>query len=184
MNIERAQSINGWMSTIELTWLAMHAKDCEIIIEFGCFLGRSTRALADNSPDNCKIFAVDPWSDKFYRANGGLFTNLCEGDAFEVFKTNLFDHISTGKVIPFKNFSYKFPVHRDMSDLTFIDGEHSYHAVTTDIAIAIQITKKEGIICGHDYGAGGCDGVKKAVDAMLSKYEVKLVDTIWWTKAS
>jgi len=62
VNIEKALQIPGWMSIRELIWLASTAKDCLSIVEFGSFQGRSTCALADNSPDNCKIYAVDPWT--------------------------------------------------------------------------------------------------------------------------
>jgi hypothetical protein len=48
------------MSIGELRFLAEHANKSKVIIEAGSYLGRSTRALADNTTWSC-IHAVDPW---------------------------------------------------------------------------------------------------------------------------
>src|SRR5678810_424468 len=102
MDISTAQLIDGWMSLPELLWLARRAQECNIIVEFGCYHGRSTRALADNT--NGIIYAVDPWDGKYYKDDG---SNLnIHNDCFELFERNLKHHIASGKVIPIKDYSW------------------------------------------------------------------------------
>lgn len=168
--IANAAEIEGWMSNIELEWLAQTAKTCNIIVEFGSYRGRSTRALADNCPG--VVYAVDPWNGADY---GGTFYHANDIDYFH---DNLSDHISSGKVLPVKDYSHNFAITH--ADLVFIDGDHRYMAVLLDIVLAKGLTELGGIIAGHDYGARGCDGVKIAVDNSFSG--VQLVDTIWWVR--
>ena len=60
MNIAKAETIDGWMTSIELAWLAEQARASDYILEFGCYQGRSTRSLADNTPGI--VLAVDRWN--------------------------------------------------------------------------------------------------------------------------
>lgn len=174
--ITNATSIPGWMTLTELKWLADAARNSKIIIEFGSYLGRSTRALADNC--NGTIYAVDPW-DGIYHNNDGSLANWINTAVFDVFSDNLKDHIESGKVIPIKNYSWAF---REFikADLIFIDGDHRYDEVKNDICNGLRYIKSGGILSGHDYSHKTWPGVKQAVDELLGT--VKHCDSIWWTK--
>lgn len=176
--IETALSIEGWMSEIELRWLAYQAKISKIIIEFGSYMGRSTRALADNTDGI--VYAVDPWDGKYYNHDGSLCDSV-NTDVFDIFKSNLEDHIKSGKVIPVKDYSWAFgePI---KADLIFIDGDHRYEEVKIDIMKALRYINPKGIIAGHDYGHREWPGVRKAVDEVLGN--VSHCDSIWWCKIS
>lgn len=173
MDITRALNIEGWMNEDELKFLANTARSSELIIEFGCYKGRSTRALADNT--NGQVLAVDPWNGTYIADNGskhGIDTNV-----YEYFKKNLQDKIDDGTVIPIKTFSHDFYTSR-IPDFVFIDGDHRYASVLGDIGLAMELMKKGGILAGHDYTHGDWPGVKKAVDQIFPK--INLVDSIWW----
>jgi hypothetical protein len=63
-------------------------------------------------------------------------------------------------------------------DLCYIDGDHSYEAVKSDIGACLDIIKPEGWIGGHDYG--GTDlGVQKAVDEAFSSHVHRFSDGSW-----
>ena len=176
VDISKALLIDGWMSERELTWLANTAKNCNIIVEFGSFKGRSTRALADNSPDSCKIFAIDPWT--------GIYPNVIPPISTFVlpeFKNNLKEYIKSGKVIPRRMYSDSFTLSDKVkADMIFIDGDHSYEGVSVDIAKAISLLNPSGILCGHDYDIVNWPGTVKAVTTYLG--EVSVEDTIWHTR--
>lgn len=172
------------MSERELAWLATTARNCERIVEFGSFHGRSTRALADNSPDYCKIWAVDPWNGEYPLESGDTLKTI-NTYVLPLFKENLRDHIDTGKVIPVRGFSTTFvrPTYEGFPlfmDMVFIDGDHRYETVRKDIKSALKMLRIGGIVCGHDFGHPTWPGVKKAVDEFL--HNVQIEDTIWWAR--
>lgn len=171
--LNKAQQIPGWMSEAELRWLAAHARLSDVIIEFGCYLGRSTRVLGDNT--NGVVYAVDPW-DGDYRNDDGSKAEWINTEVFDVFKFNLADLITAGKVIPIKEYSWGFEPPQK-ADLIFIDGDHRYESVLDDIKHALRYIKTGGIVAGHDYGHGTWPGVKKAVDSLFGN--VKFCQSIW-----
>jgi len=74
----------------------------------------------------------------------------------------------------------------DSLDFVFIDGDHCYGAVLSDIADWTNKVRLGGLVCGHDYPAKyfGERGVKRAVDEYTTrwKYELKVEEDteIWW----
>jgi predicted O-methyltransferase YrrM len=176
ISIERALTIGGWMSPRELIWLAAAAQTCYRILEFGSFHGRSTRALADNSPPNCIIHCVDPWNGD-YLTDDELKVADMNTYVKPYFEINLKDHIESGKVVPHRGYSYSFKSDEKF-DLVFLDGDHRYQTVIKDINKAWELTRSHGIICGHDYGHTLWPGVKKAVDERFLK--INLMETIWF----
>lgn len=177
VNINNALSIGGWMSVRELTWLATNAREREYIVEFGSFLGRSTRALADNIKKNGVIWAVDPWNGDYFCENGSKLETV---NTFVMpdFIRNLQDHIDNKTVIPRRLFSYSFSLPFKV-DMVFIDGDHRYETVIKDINKAFSLVKKGGIISGHDYNHPTWPGVKRAVDELIGPIELE--EQIWWT---
>jgi hypothetical protein len=177
--LDQANNIKGWMSSLELEFLARAAGQSKVIVEFGCHLGRSTRALADNTEG--VVFAVDPWNGNYYDNNGRPIAIL-KPTAYHDFKINLKDHIDSGKVLPYKQYSFEFKLPFPYADFVFIDGDHRFEQVMQDIQIAERITRQGAIIAGHDYTHTDWPGVRKAVD--LAYKEIGKVDSIWWIRKS
>ncbi len=72
----------------------------------------------------------------------------------------------------------KYDYLKDM-DFVYIDGDHTYGGCKLDLEIWYPRVKKGGILSGHDYFNGNIKeckdcGVKKAVDEMVEKYNLKL----------
>jgi predicted O-methyltransferase YrrM len=176
VNISKALQIAGWMSKIELTWLALSAQKCDIIVEIGSFLGKSARALADNSSNNCKIYCVDPWTGYYPNV-----TPLVNTAVFPEFVMNLSDHIKADKVIPIREYSDCFDIPYIMGkvDMFFIDGDHTYVGAKEDIKLALTYLKPDGLLCGHDY-SNKWPGVMKAVTERVPNFQIE--DTIWWKR--
>ena len=172
VDISKAEAILGWMSTRELLWLARRASENKLIVEFGSYHGRSTRALADNCV-NGRIWAVDPWNGDYPSANGQPLENI-NTYCYPQFCYNLKEHIESKLVVPYRGFSHSFKLPYNV-DMVFIDGDHRYETVLKDIDKALELLRYGGIICGHDYN---WDSVKKAVDEKLGSVTVE--DSIWW----
>lgn len=177
VDIEKALSLQGWMSLDELLWLATKARESRLIVEFGSFQGRSTRAMADNLMPNGVIWAVDPWSGEYPGVTGEDMKEI-NTYCYPIFQKNLMDHIVADRVVPYRGFSYRFRLPFEV-DMVFIDGDHRYETVCKDIDSALRLLKSGGTICGHDYQ---WEGVCKAVHEKLDRIEVK--DTIWFTTKS
>lgn len=173
IDISRALAIDGWMTEDELRWLAHKAQRYQRIVELGSYLGRSTRALADNTPGI--VVAVDDW----WGARDVHIPYTERRTLYQRFKDNNLDLIQSGKIVPLRlsfeeldNIQFKEP-----PNMIFIDGDHEYAAVRRDIVWALKsLWPKGGLLCGHDADR---ISVKQAVrDAFGIRYGVSL-GTIW-----
>lgn len=139
MNIEKALKIDGWMAEQELEWLAEHASKYELIVEIGSYVGRSTRALADNTPGI--VYAVDHW----YGPADVSMPPWEREKLYDKFLANMNGLIESGKVIPVRcnSFTVELPI---IPEMVFIDGDHQYESIKTDL------TKWHNapFLCGHD----------------------------------
>lgn len=151
------------MDPVELIWLATQAYEHKFIVEVGSFLGRSTRAMADNTSG--LVFAFDDWF-------GPRDINLDGREhCYEVFVKNMSDLIDYGKVIVIKG------DHGDISvipewlspDMVFIDGSHEYESVKRDIYTWKAKLASGGLLCGHD---AQLPGVRQALDESCPGWEV------------
>jgi len=132
------------------------------MLEIGCFKGESTSLFMD-SGKIFKLYAVDVWrGSKFQRAEKEFDKRLA-GKNIQKFRMNIIDVFS------------KLP----MVDFVYIDGNHSYEHVKTDITYALRKIKKGGIISGHDYSTAYKGKVVKAVDELLGIPDKIYKDTSW-----
>ena len=176
ITIAAALDIDGWMSPIELEWLGKTARNCDITVEIGCYQGRSTRAICDNTKG--LVMAVDPWDGTYYDTNGQPI-NILVQNSYGLFIANLKDCIELGQLIIMRCYSKDLPdLGKGYSNFTFLDGDHRYQQVIDDIELARKITKKNGIIAGHDYTHSDWPGVKQAVDEIYPG--AGKIASIWW----
>jgi hypothetical protein len=142
MNIENAKRIDGWMSEKELHWLAAQASTKKSIVEIGSFLGRSTRALADNTEG--VVYAMDDWKGP----RDIYIAKETSNTFYDQFVENMGDLIASGKVVPVR------ANHRELEteiepDMVFIDGSHTYEDVKADVEFW-KTRVNGGVLCGHD----------------------------------
>ena len=67
-------------------------------------------------------------------------------------------------------------------DFVFIDGNHAYPSVGEDILAWGPLVKRDGWLCGHDYGRVGCEGVKMAVDEIFPTQVELGPDYTWFVQ--
>lgn len=147
-------------------------------IELGTWLGRSLCSVADIiKAKNLKVIAVDTFEGT---SNEGHAHDLAKKiSIFYGFQNNLkrfgiednvtIMQMTTDEAV--KKVKGKYP-------LIFIDADHSYESIKTDITKWREKLKKGGIISGHDYSPKQWPGVVKAVTESLG--EVKTGGLVWY----
>lgn len=153
--------------------------------EIGVYKGEYTKKFLDAG---IKMYAVDPW--KAFNGQGRsqnrqdrqdfLYGHTCRYLNSYV-KSGLCSIIREASMNALRFF-------RDKSlDFVYIDGDHSFGAVASDIYYWSQKVKDGGIVAGHDYFQTGTDRsnvichVKSVVDAYVEAFKI---DELWITKCS
>ncbi len=137
-------TIQGWMGPEELQWLFQQAQQMETIVEIGAWRGKSTHALLSGCPGT--VYVVDHWF--------GTPSERCSAhkdaatqDIFKQFMKNV-GHFPNLRVLRGNSVEVAATFADKSIDMCFIDGDHSYEAVSADIKAWLPKTKK--LICGHD----------------------------------
>lgn len=178
LKLDKALAIPGWMSIMELAWLAEQATKHSRIVEIGSYLGRSTRALADNTPG--WVLAVDDWK--------GPRDAQHDKDLFKKFNENMMDECYDESFVPSENVRTLQCDHESVEpsqiegntngfDMIFLDGSHEYEDVKRDIGKWLPFLEKGGLICGHDF-SDEYPSVQQAVKESFSSFAA--FDTIWF----
>ena len=176
MPLIKALSIFGWMPDTELAWLAARAVEHREIVEIGSFMGRSTRALAENTLGT--VTAVDTWAGSDEEQHRKLLEGHGPDWLLEEFQRNMEGLENVYAVRrPSLDAAVSFAVACSQFDMIFVDASHDYENVKADILAWAPLLKEGGLLCGHDFH-NGAPGVMRAVDELLQGY--KLFESIWY----
>jgi hypothetical protein len=131
-----------------------------IVVEIGCYDGSTTRKYIDIvKKNNGHVIVIDTFmgsefDDTLLQFNSDFPNNA---HAYGKHNNDLYDVF----LEKFANYKDMMTVHRGRStdyipllpencNIIFIDADHRYHAVKTDIELSLNKVMKGGIICGHD----------------------------------
>ena len=149
-------SIEGLVDLINFVGGVQNKTICEI----GCFIGISTETFLNFNPK--KLYAIDIWGLNsnykdcdWIKKYGSLNFNLIESQFREMCKN--YDNVEIIKDYS-KHASFGFE--NESLDLVYIDGEHTYDSVLSDITHWLPKVKKNGYISGHDFNF---ESVKMAI---------------------
>jgi len=145
--LDYSDSVPGFMSREELTWLHDRAATMQTVVEIGTWKGRSGSALAAGCPG--KVWCIDHFrgSPDQVSEEGVGCAEAVKGHVGELARKNL---------ARFPNVTILEMTSRQAADLfedgsvdmVFIDGTHGYRAVISDL-IAWR-PKARKLFCGHD----------------------------------
>jgi len=170
-DLDKCSGIRGWMTETELAALREFASLSDSVVEIGSWKGRSTKELLENCRGT--VYAVDTWKGSSGDISGVM--TECQ-DVHGEFVKNV-GHYPNLKIIKNNSLDAAKEFNGRKVDMVFIDADHSYEAVKTDIEAWLPKCKK--IMCGHDYQLN-CPGVIKAVN---EKFDVKYkADSLWWVE--
>jgi len=182
MNEDKKELPDGWFHDGDIKQyrsLAEQVPNNGSIIELGVWKGRSLCSIADIiNRKNLKVFAVDtfkgtPGEDKEHKEAKKI-------DLRKVFEENMRKFGIAVQIYAMTTDEAAEKI-TDKFDLIFIDADHSFEAITKDLAN--WVPKCKGIIAGHDYEK---DSIKKAVDKIFPNvnYLHCFTDpgrgTMWW----
>ena len=175
------QAIRGFFDFHEvyLDW-ATKAKDGDIFVEVGSYLGASACYFGTQIKRMNKkvtLLCVDTWPSTYIHPDA----QKTEIEApFETFYANVRQSGLTKIIVPIRAESLwaaKF-VSDDLSGV-FIDGNHEYESVKSDLNAWFPKTKRGyGFFAGHDYSISW-PGVIKAVDEFFHGKDIKIVGQCW-----
>lgn len=139
-----------------------------LVVEVGCQLGRSSSLLTQCAAEKFHTVHIDPhtsqpeilqqWHLMMHQVGGDFthaYTHLCMRTEQALW---LIEQLAD-----------------DGIDLAFIDGDHEYPGVMTDLEILCPLIKRSGILAMHDYGRDSLPGVYQAASEYLKEDEWKQV---------
>jgi predicted O-methyltransferase YrrM len=181
VDVSAAEAIRGWMTSTELRWLAQAAAGRSRVVEVGCWLGRSTKAISTYA--HGVVFAVDHWKGSAGVPSSEEVARRGSDAVFGEFCGNLRREIDAGRVVPVRVESAKAVeivrgrVPGGRVDMVFIDANHEYASVVQDIRLWRPLVAPGGLFAGHDY-APQWPGVVRAVDEQVPGRKLP-GDSIW-----
>jgi predicted O-methyltransferase YrrM len=153
------------------------------IVEIGSLFGRSAFAWAASCKPSVKIFCIDPWDETEIEAYSGF--SMSQGthhgkirNSIEVFKKNLGPYLPRVTTIqersPLQNWT------NGNVDVVYIDGNHTFEAVCSDITYWYKLLNKDGILCGDDFYDDHAE-VVQAVVTMAQEFgcEIFRIGKFW-----
>ena len=148
-----------------------------IMLEIGSYLGESARIFAE-SKSFFKIHCLDLWAGGYDKSDYASQNMSGVEDVFMKFKLEFPELIVSHK----NNSSEVESLFKDnYFDFIYIDGNHTYESVESDIKACIPKIKKGGYIAGHDYGYP-LYSVKEVVDKIFLSPDAVFCDTSWVKK--
>lgn len=134
---------------------AQLAKDT-VIAEIGSYCGESSRIFLD-SGNVRMIFCIDPWISNYDPTDLIAGKDLAEVE--RVFDVNMITYNNFVKIKQYSIDAVKMFPDR-FFDCVYVDGDHRYEHVKTDVLTWRQKVKTGGLLLGHDFGF---PGVKQAL---------------------
>jgi len=171
---EKFDKIPGFLFNIEgylLHLLARFGPGQGEVVEIGSFMGRSTCWLASGLAlaGRGKVTAVDTFQGSpEHQSDPHLKKILAEGKLFAAFQVMVEQHGLAAHVHPLVGDAHALArTWTNPLRLLFIDGDHSYQAVSRDFADWAKFVVPGGVVCLHD--VGGWEGVTKFYKENLQK---------------
>lgn len=160
--IAQAESVEGFMTLGELTWLYDNASgECA---EIGSHTGRSASIIALKlKHSGGHLTCVDHWG---------------WGNAYEVFQYNMRRLNLSVLQMKMSSLHAAERFSPQSLDFIFIDSSHEYEDTVAEIKAWLPKLRSGGLLCGHDYGHPDYPGVEQAVSELCPGYE-NPVDSIW-----
>lgn len=184
--IDVAERIQGWMSRPELEWLHMAAQQCDTVAELGSWKGRSSYVLADAV--RVRLYCVDTFAGSVDEQDTS-HAEARDGKILDQFLDNMAPFMEQqpwGKFHQWESGKLSITVadHNAAAadlpdvDMVFLDGDHSYEAVLSNIRAWAPKCRK--VFAGHDLNWPSVNAALSVAFAGQQIYYA--VGSIWWVR--
>lgn len=122
----------------------------QIIAELGVFEGNFSKEIYSIC-EPVKLFLVDLF-EGIHRSgdkDGINFKTIDLSQSYNHLRT--FFNTKNVEIIKSNTETFLKNLDDNCLDVVYIDADHSYNAVLTDLNMSIKKVKQNGLICGHDY---------------------------------
>ena len=154
--------------------LALSLNKKSTIVEIGSYVGASSSFLACAAKEkNHTIYCIDTWGNEGMSEGGR--------DTFDEFCKNT--KLLKDFTVPLRGRSVDIAKTFDKEiDLIFVDGDHSYEGVKTDVESWLPKVKKGGILIFHDIG--WAEGVKRVINEYIKPIQIEehIIDNTYWAR--
>jgi Glycosyl transferases group 1/Methyltransferase domain len=146
-----------------------------LVVELGAWLGLSTRFIANHAP-NAVVISVDHWKGSPEHVDDPRYKRLLP-QLYETFLARCWDY--RDRIVPLRMSSLdglrKVAECGLQPDVVYIDAEHSFVAVSAELALARRLFPLAALT-GDDYDWAG---VREAVHA-FARQQGMVVDRVGW----
>lgn len=176
---------------MELTWKPSYThlnqvitdRNLRIGVEIGVGFGGHVEALLQATSLR-KMYGIDPYHHRHDYADP---MNLPQNDMDDLYAFTLnrlevfgdrYEHLRLYSLDAVTSVP-------DGIDFVYIDAEHSFEGVWSDLCAWFPKVTEGGIVGGHDYGHVNFPGVKKAVDEFFRRFDWvinEVGDGVWWVE--
>lgn len=150
-----------------------YCKDQGPIIEFGTLFGTTTLLIAGVKSLNQRLITLDNFSWNPF---------MMPSKDHERFTRRCLRYVIDNSSVELVNNDidlFKFNWNSGAPALVFLDADHRYEAVKSDIEWSVEIGAK--VICGHDFGTEW-PGVERAVREIFGS-NFSTSGSLWWSIA-
>lgn len=144
------------------------------IAELGVFAGEFSEIIL-RSLEPSELFLVDIFPESIVSGdkNGNNIIHMNLADHYNVLLAK-YKNIPKVRIIKSNTFEFLNSLDDYYLDLVYIDADHSYNAVKSDLELSLKKVKKNGMILGHDYTNSKFPEVVKAVDEFCLEHSLKI----------
>ncbi|MEJ7636678.1 MAG: class I SAM-dependent methyltransferase [Singulisphaera sp.] len=157
----------GWLDEGTDRVLARElSAETRLVVELGAWLGMSSRYIADHAP-NATVISVDHWRGSPEHRSQDQFRAMLP-TLYETFLAQCWDY--RDRIIPMRMTSLDglqtVADHGLEPDLVYVDAEHSYEAVTSELELARHLFPL-AVLVGDDYN---WEGVARAATEFAGRH--------------
>ena len=145
-------------------WLRARGVDAPQILEIGSWTGASLAAWDATFAGRAKFVAVDRWEPYPLRGEsnfpyGAVNDQLASGEVRQEFNARVAGMVDRVEIVVEDSRAalVRFAGEHRLFDLVYVDGDHRLEAARADIAGALVILRRGGVVCGDDLERQLCE---------------------------